>query len=93
MEFLARPSAILSTSTNYGPDGPYEAIWNWSIGTSMAAPLVVGIAALVIQAHGGSLPPDQVRTILEQSADDLGKPGNDDFYGAGLGNALRAVQQ
>ena len=35
----------------------------------------------------------QIRTILEQSADDLGKPGNDDFYGLGRVNALRAVLQ
>ena len=62
-------------------------------GTSMAAPHVAGVAALVIEANGGSLHPDQVRTILERSADDLGKPGNDDFYGAGRVNALRAVLQ
>jgi hypothetical protein len=41
----------------------------------------------------GMLHPDRVRTILEPSADDLGKPGNDDFYGAGRVNALRAVLQ
>lgn len=84
---------IVSTSTNYGPDGPYEPTWNWASGTSMAAPHVAGVAALVIGANGGSMHPDQVRTILEQSADDLGKPGNDDYYGAGRVNALRAVQQ
>ena len=67
--------------------------WVWASGTSFAGPHVAGVAALVIGAHGGSLDPDQVRTILEQSADDLGKPGNDDFYGAGRVNALRAVLQ
>ena len=45
------------------------------------------------QAHGGAVNPDQVRTILQQSADDLGKPGNDDFYGLGRVNALQAVLQ
>ena len=39
------------------------------------------------------LTPAQVRTILQQSADDLGKAGNDDFYGLGRVNALRAVLQ
>jgi hypothetical protein len=28
---------------------------------------------------------------LRKSADDLGKPGNDDFYGLGRVNAYRAV--
>jgi len=61
-------------------------------GTSMAAPTAAGVAALIIQKHGGHLTPDQVRAYLQASADDLGKPGNDDFYGKGFVNALRAVQ-
>ena len=95
MEFLARPSAILSTSSSLGAEGDYEkkGTWNMGGGTSLAAPHVCGVAALVIEANGGALTPDQVRTILQQSADDLGKPGNDDFYGAGRVNALRAVLQ
>jgi len=84
---------VLSTSTNWGPDGPYEPTWNFASGTSGSAPCVAGIAALVIQAHGGSLDPNEVRTILEVSADVLGMPGNDVFYGAGRVNALRAVLQ
>jgi subtilisin family serine protease len=61
-------------------------------GTSMAAPHVAGVAALIIQKNGGSMKPAQVEAALRRSADDLGKPGNDDFYGAGFVNALRAVQ-
>jgi subtilisin family serine protease len=85
---------VLSTSSQLSPTDPFEpnGTWTWRRGTSMAAPHVAGIAALVIEANGKSLKPDQVRTILERSADDLGKPGNDDYYGAGRVNALRAVQ-
>ena len=54
-------------------------------------PNVAGVAALVIEANGGTLTPAQVRTILQRSADDLGKVGNDDFYALGRVNALQAV--
>ncbi len=63
----------------------------WAAGTSMASPAVAGVAALVI-GKNGALPPAQVEAILRSSADDLGKPGNDDFYGRGRVNATRAVQ-
>jgi subtilisin family serine protease len=69
----------------------HDGSWSWVSGTSFAAPHVAGVAALIIGANGGSMHPEQVRTILQRSADDLGKPGNDDFYGAGRVNALRAV--
>lgn len=60
-------------------------------GTSQAAAHVSGVAALIIGQNGGSLHPAQVNAILIQSADDLGKPGNDDYYGKGRVNAYKAV--
>jgi subtilisin family serine protease len=62
----------------------------WS-GTSQAAAHVAGVAALIIGQNGGSLHPAQVESVLKQSADDLGKPGNDDYYGKGRVNAYKAV--
>ncbi len=64
-------------------------------GTSESAPLTAGAAALVIQAyrqahHGQSPSPDQVRRVLDSSADDLGLPAQD--QGAGRLNSYRAVQ-
>jgi len=63
----------------------------WAAGTSMASPAVAGVAALVIGKYG-HLQPAQVLARLQQSADDLGKPGNDDYYGGGRVNAWRAVR-
>jgi lantibiotic leader peptide-processing serine protease len=78
---------VLSSSFASGNSSYYT----WASGTSMAAPHVAGVAALIIEANGGPMPPAQVAAILRQSADDLGKPGNDDFYGKGRVNAYRAV--
>ena len=75
-------------STTSGP-----ASYGWSAGTSMAAPHVSGVAALIIGKHGGELSPAAVERILRASADDLGKPGNDPTFGAGRVNARRAVTQ
>ncbi|MBF9238264.1 S8 family serine peptidase [Hymenobacter sp. BT683] len=76
---------VLSTDK----DGSYS----WLAGTSMAAPHASGIAALVIGQHGGQLDPARVEAILRASADDLGKPGRDPYYGYGRLNAYRAVSQ
>lgn len=65
--------------------------WAWMAGTSMAAPHVSGVAALIISQHGGEIAPAQVKAIIEQSADDLGKQGMDDYYGHGRINAFKAV--
>jgi lantibiotic leader peptide-processing serine protease len=71
--------------------GPTINGWSVNFGTSAATPHVAGVAALVIGAHGGQMNPDAVEAILRNSADDLGKPGVDDYYGHGRVNAARAV--
>ena len=76
-----------STVRGSSPSGAY----GWAAGTSMASPVVAGIAALIIQANGGSLEPAQVRAKLAQGALDLGKPGFDEVYGHGFVNALASV--
>ncbi len=60
-------------------------------GTSMACPHVAGVAALVISASGGTLTPDEVQAILQNSAVDLGAAGWDNRYGHGLLDANAAV--
>lgn len=59
-------------------------------GTSMAAPFVSGVAALV-WARNPSLTNIQVRNILDGTAADLGDAGRDIYYGYGLVNASAAV--
>lgn len=68
-----------------------SAVYYWSAGTSMAAPHAAGVAALAVSAHG-KMHPARLRTLLEKSADDLGQPGNDEFYGAGRVNGASAVR-
>ena len=74
------------------PGGPVFASYSWASGTSMAAPHVSGVAALIIGKHGGELAPSEVERILRASADDLGKNGVDDYYGSGRVDAAKAVQ-
>jgi hypothetical protein len=59
-------------------------------GTSMAAPHVSGVAALLI-ARGNATTPDQIRTALQETAEDKGTTGRDDTYGYGLVDAYKAL--
>ncbi len=64
-------------------------------GTSMAAPMVSGAAAILAMA-APSLSESAIRAALTSTAHDLGPPGRDDTYGAGIvdvGKALAAAAQ
>jgi subtilisin family serine protease len=59
-------------------------------GTSLASPIVAGVAALVKAQHP-DWTPAQITTRLEESASDRGPVGIDPYYGHGLLDAYRAL--
>lgn len=61
-----------------------------SDGTSMAAPHVAGIAAL-IWSHNAAWTPDDIREALRAGAEDLGAPGRDQKFGFGLARAAQSL--
>ena len=80
---LAAPGVnILSTlwNDNYGTKS----------GTSIAAPYVSGVAALVWRLYPEKTR-DELRTWLRSKNDDLGESGFDYLYGYGRINAKKAV--
>ncbi|MDY6917316.1 MAG: S8 family serine peptidase [Chloroflexota bacterium] len=71
-DFSAPGSSVLSSV----PDGGYE----YHSGTSMAAPHVAGVVALMLEGNSG-LEVGDVYEALRTTADDLGEPGKDIRYG------------
>lgn len=70
------------------PNGKYGNL----TGTSMATPMVSGIAALMIGQNPG-LKNTEIRKRMMDTAKDLGKPGFDDQFGAGRVNAAAVLSQ
>ena len=83
------PDGVLSTG-GLGTHGDFG--YTFLSGTSMAAPHVAGVIALMKSVNPGLSPAD-IDTLLARGdlTDDLGVPGRDDEYGHGLINAQRAI--
>ena len=86
---LAAPGSSIYSTTMGGGYGTLS-------GTSMATPHVSGVAALVISAgiadkNGDGMINDDIRRLLQVTAQDLGAVGRDPVFGFGLVDAEAAV--
>jgi thermitase len=81
---LSAPGTDILTTMQGGGYG----YWN---GTSFASPIVAGVAALVLAANP-QLTADGLVQLLRDTADDIGTPGFDTYFGWGRVNAYRAVE-
>jgi serine protease len=80
---------FLRPPSEYGP--PRFDVFGYfgGAGTSMAAPHVAGAAAILMQQ--GITSPAAIEDALKRTAMDLGAPGRDNFFGAGLVNVRNAM--
>ncbi len=86
---VAAPGEFIYSTYYYDDTGTYSALdeeYGYMSGTSMATPVVAGIAGLVL-ATNPNLSAADISDIIVQTADDIG----DDTLGSGRVNAAQAV--
>jgi len=86
------PDGVLSTDASRDETG-LRFGYSFVSGTSMAAPHVAGVLALM-KSVNPALTPEDIDTLLASGelTDDLGIPGRDNNFGYGLINAQQAVR-
>ncbi len=85
------PDGVLSTDGTVTASG-INFVYRFLNGTSMAAPHIAGVVALM-KSVNPNLTPQDIDSLLTTGdiTEDLGAPGRDDLYGHGLINAQEAV--
>ena len=83
--------SLRATNASMGTPLAQDLGYTRADGTSMAAPHVSGVAALVLSRRP-TWSSEEIRQVLRSTADDVVYLGRDDLTGYGRVNALRAVQ-
>ena len=90
--------SVVSVTLQYNPFAIYDSVlsacrigWCYASGTSMASPIVAGVAAL-IKGRNPGISLGALKTALMRAADDEGKTGVDQYYGHGFINAAKACE-
>ncbi len=86
LDLVAPGVDIVQETTSFGVYG-----YGSGVGTSSAAPQVAAAAALMLELDP-TLRPDDIRFILRDRAVDLGSPGYDTSFGAGLLDIAAATE-
>ena len=81
---LAAPGVDIYSTVPWG--------YTYASGTSMATPHVSGVAALILSVYPNASR-DWLRCWLRYTADDIGDPSFDPYYGYGRINARRALEE
>ncbi len=95
---VAAPGGDFASAAGYpydmvlSPGGRSATAWQYffAAGTSMAAPHVSGLAALIVGKYG-KMDPARLKAIIQKSAVDILKPGADPYSGKGRIDALNAL--
>ena len=82
--------SLRAGGTNFGSSSVVDPNYARASGTSMASPIVAGVAAL-LKSQDPTLTPSSLYQRLKFSATDLGAAGFDIYYGYGLVDAYKAI--
>lgn len=93
---ITAPGSSIIAPVNSGTEGPIASGYGYKSGTSMAAPQVAGVIALMLEKHP-DLTPAEVKSIITETADQFAPYSQcntqQPICGAGLVNAVAALEK